>query len=106
MTLRQLKQSAGSPQHQNMHRTLANSWREHAACLNHPRLKPSAWDDDIVGHREPPGSRARRVTAAKAVCLGCPVIGPCLADVDLDYDRGGHDLRDIADARRRARAGR
>lgn len=85
------------------------SWRERAACLNHPRLTPSAWDDELVGVREGPEKRARRVDAAKAVCLGCPVIGPCLTDVDLDYDRGirgGHELRDIAEARRAARADR
>lgn len=83
-----------------------DGWRERAACRNHPRLKPSAWDEEIVGVRENATTRAKRVVAAKAVCLGCPVIGPCLTDVDLNYDRGirgGHELRDIAAARHEAR---
>lgn len=81
-------------------------WRERAACLTHPRLKPSAWDDELVGVRETAAKRAERHGAAKAACLGCPVIGPCLTDLDLDYDRGirgGHDVRDIAEARDAAR---
>lgn len=84
-------------------------WRERAACINHPRLKPSAWDDELVGVRETAEKKAKRHAAAKAACLACPVIGPCLTDVDLDYDRGirgGHDLRDIAEARHQARSGR
>ena len=85
------------------------SWRPLAACLRHPHVPASAWDDmPGPGRQEGPGGREQRVARAKAVCrTECPVREACLADVDLDYDegiRGGEDLRDLKAARRRARA--
>lgn len=85
----------------------AGSWRARAACRDHPRLKPAAWDDSPgPGYRETTETRAKRISAAKAVCRAeCPVRVPCLADVDLSYDegvRGGEDLRDVRAAARRA----
>lgn len=83
------------------------SWREHAACRNHPRLPPSAWDDAPgPGRRETAEQRAVRTSQARAVCrTECPVRQRCLDDVDLNYDegiRGGEDLRDVRAAARRA----
>lgn len=82
-------------------------WRAHAACHDHPRLKAAAWDDGILGVREPGEQRAKRIAAAKAVCWNeCPVRQQCADAVDLDYDegvRGGEDLRDVRADRRRAR---
>lgn len=85
----------------------AGNWRNRAACHNHPRLKPTAWDDDLVGVRETAKNREKRIKAAKTVCrTECPVRQQCLDDVDLDYDegvRGGEDLRDVRSAARRAK---
>ncbi|TFV90418.1 WhiB family transcriptional regulator [Blastococcus sp. CT_GayMR16] len=85
------------------------AWRDRAACHDHPRLKPAAWDDGIVGIHETVQRRAKRIGRAKAVCrTECPVRWEVLAAVNLDYDegiRGGEDLRDLKAARRRARAG-
>lgn len=85
-----------------------DSWRDHAACNQHPTLPPSTWDDvsdgDGAGRPGTDTRRARRISTAKAVCDGCPVKNECLADVDLAFDdgvRGGIDLRDL---RRHGRA--
>lgn len=74
-------------------------WRLLAACRDHPRLKPEAWDDSIAAEQENPLTRKRRTDAAKDVCnKECPVKAECLRDVDLEWDegiRGGLDLRDL-----------
>lgn len=87
------------------------TWRDQAACHNHPRLKPQAWDDSLgPGLFETKEKRAERTAAACRVCrTECPVRAECLDDVDLDYDegiRGGEDIRDLKERRRRARAAR
>lgn len=85
------------------------TWREQAACRDHPTLLPQAWDDSVTedGAGGPESRRAKRVAAAIAVCKGCPVRDACLADVDLAYDegvRGGVDLRELRAAQKRALA--
>lgn len=82
-------------------------WRDDAACADHPTLLPHTWDDDSELDRGA-GHRQQRIAAAIAVCSTCPVAQPCLADVDLAYDRGvrgGVDLRRVLEARN-ARVGR
>lgn len=72
------------------------SWRDSAACRNHPTLKPGAWDDYAPGDHK---RRAGRIAAAIAVCKNeCPVTDACLRDADLEWDegiRGGVDLREL-----------
>lgn len=74
------------------------TWREHAACRNHPHLPPEVWDDSLAGS-ECAVDRGNRIRAAQWVCKHrCQVRQECLADVDLHYDdgvRGGVDLRDL-----------
>lgn len=79
----------------------SDGWRDRAACANHPTLLPRTWDDEDELDRR--SARPKRIAAAIAACRTCPVAVPCLADVDLDYDRGvrgGIDLRQLLEARR------
>jgi hypothetical protein len=87
-------------------RFTAGDWRNDAACADHPRLKPEAWDDTTDSDGMGTASvRWKRIAAAIKVCrTECPVRDACLADVDLRWDegvRGGVDLRRLA-ARRGA----
>ena len=83
-------------------------WRKYAACAGHSRLAPTAWDDVAteIG-REDDEARERRIDAAKAVCrTECLVRAECLRDADPRTDsgvRGGEDMRDVKEARRKAR---
>jgi hypothetical protein len=83
----------------------SDSWPDRAACADHPTLLPHTWDDE--SDRDTARSRPAQIAAAIAACRTCPVAMPCLADVDLDYDRGvrgGVDLRELLAARRQVNA--
>lgn len=84
------------------------SWRDRAACRNHPTLRPSTWDDSVMDEQGCYGGeqRTRRIAAAIAVCNHhCPVRMECLRDTNLEWDdgvRGGIDLRDLREAQKRS----
>jgi hypothetical protein len=98
MTRSPFHRPQSAPQHAVV--PYGDTWRDHAICRDHPRLKPEAWDDSVMNDGgDYLNHRAERVTAARAVCLAeCPVRLQCLADVDLEWDdgvRGGVDLREL-----------
>lgn len=76
----------------------AEPWRALAACVRHPRVAPTAFDDTIGEGREDENARKRRIAVAQAVCRNeCPVIDRCARDANLELDggvRAGIDLRD------------
>ncbi len=57
------------------------SWMEQAACKGRTSLFFG-----IAGER--PERRARREAAARKVCAGCPVLGPCRAIARLNRENG------------------
>jgi WhiB family transcriptional regulator, redox-sensing transcriptional regulator len=59
------------------------TWQERALCrgLDTERFYPAE------GERDP--SRSRREQRAKAICRGCPVAAPCLAEALAHRDRWG-----------------
>lgn len=80
------------------------TWRNAAACRDHPTLRPETWDDHPSDERERPEKRERRISAAIAVCKGCAVRLECLRDADLEWDsgvRGGVDLRTLTESKKR-----
>jgi hypothetical protein len=86
---------------------IGERWRSEAACLDHPDIPPAFFDDTLGDdeHRETRKERSERIERAKAVCRTCPVMSECLRAVDLEWDsgvRGGLDLRELREKRRRA----